>query len=185
MRTLACHNSLVSALGRKAVILGLSAALIPPARGLAQTIKVIGEPGQLLSGCPVEMVARQQAASTLREVPGSLSGSWQGLRQGVTLTLKGRSALVVTDAEIVVHGLSPTPHAVSVSGKIDADVTKAFHLKNITASEFRSDVWMARVSALRWIEVKSMTYSDGSEWHESSAAKCGIRPDPFMLVSAR
>jgi hypothetical protein len=107
------------------------------------------------------------------------------IRQGVTLTLKGRTPLVITGAEVVAHGIAATPRGVLLSGEREADVSRAFHLSNTTEGGFTSDVWMTGVSALRWIEVKSITYSDGSEWHESNAAKCGITPDPFVLVSSR
>jgi hypothetical protein len=32
--------------------------------------------------------------------------------------------------------------------------------------------------------VKSITYSNGTIWHESETQKCSVRPNPFTLVSS-
>jgi hypothetical protein len=38
-------------------------------------------------------------------------------------------------------------------------------------------------TSVRWIDLDSITYADGSMWHSSPQRKCQVVPDRFMLVA--
>ena len=91
--------------------------------------------------------------------------------------------LRIVSAEIVVHALSPKSRVVLTSGSADADIVKTFHLVTTGEGALTHDLWMAGASSIRRIELKSLTYSDGSIWNESPHERCSIAPDPFVLVA--
>jgi L-serine deaminase len=47
------------------------------------------------------------------------------------------------------------------------------------------DLSFARFSAIRTIQVNSVTYADGSTWHAPSPGACSVAPSPIMQVSAQ
>lgn len=132
------------------------------------------------SGCPVFMRASQRSAARVFKAGSIVPAPGQGL----TLTLTEFKSLRITSAEIVVHGLSPKDRAVLTSIEDDADVARPFHLTAKESGEFSGELWMKGVTAIRWIEVKSLTYSNGSVWRASETRKCVVRPDPFILISS-
>ena len=132
-------------------------------------------------GCPVLMTASQRSfpqqiktGSTLPAEPA----------QGLTVTMTGLGGLRIMSAEVVAHALSPRSRPVLSSNLEDADVTRSFHLKAKDGRDFSRNLWMEGVTSIRWIEVKSLTYSDGSAWHESETERCIVRPNPLLLISS-
>jgi hypothetical protein len=172
------------------LLLGITATLMAP-EGSAQIYKAGEAPTQMLrpqlgsagSGCPAFMRANQRPPSArqieTRSVPLSRPA------QGLTVTIVGLRALRTTSAEVVVHALSPKKRAILTSlGVEDADVARSFQLTAKEDGQFSSDLQIDNVSSIRWIELKSLTYSDGSVWRESETAKCSVKPDPFVLISS-
>ena len=169
-------------------VLGVAAILLA-SRGIAQVPGFTGTPvplqrpqlGLAVSGCPVFLSANQRALPQRVE-----TGSTLPVRsaQGLTITMTGLRALRITSAEVVAHALSPRNRAVLTSNADDADVTRSFHLKSKDGGGFTSDLWMDGVTSIRWIEVKSVTYSNGTVWHESETQRCSVRPNPFTLISS-
>jgi hypothetical protein len=169
-------------------VLGIAAMLTAP-YGVSQAP---GQTGALIvlqgsqfvtpaTGCPVFLSASQRALPQQVE-----TGSTLPLRpaQGLTVTMTGLRASRITSAEVVAHALSPRNRAVLTANVDDADVTRSFHLEAKDGGGFSSDLWMDGVTSIRWIEVKSITYSNGTVWHESETQKCSVRPNPFTLISS-
>jgi len=140
-----------------------------------QTMQWIG------SGCPVSMTAAQRSAAQRVET-GSLLPERPA--QGLTVTLAGRRALRIVSAEVVAHALSGRNRALLTSNTAAADVTRTFQLAAKDSGGFSADLWVEGVTSIRWIEVKSLTYSDGSVWHESETQRCSVKPDPVVLISS-
>jgi hypothetical protein len=65
------------------------------------------------------------------------------------------------------------------------DVVEIFQLGRGTgaASLIRSDIWMHRMSTVRWVELTEMEYADGSVWREADGSRCRATPDLFLLVA--
>ena len=162
--------------------LGIAAMFVAP-HAPAQTFKV-GEVtvlGLVASGCPVVMTAQQRSMTHQVYAGGAVPNQ---TAQGLTVAMSDSRALRITTAEVVAHALSPRSRAVLTSSEDDADVARTFQLTAKDERGFRSNLWMKGVTSIRWIEVKSLTYSNGSVWHESETRKCIVRPDPFVLVSS-
>ena len=93
----------------------------------------------------------------------------------------------IVNAEITAHGfghdgrivgplLTPTPNLAKT-------LAVALDVKgNSSASR---DLSFARFSAIRTIQVNSVTYADGSTWHAPSPGACSVAPSPIMQVSAQ
>jgi hypothetical protein len=47
-----------------------------------------------------------------------------------------------------------------------------------------ADIWLARFGPVRWLDLDTITYSDGSTWKPAKGQTCSVAPDPFMLVGA-
>ncbi len=133
-------------------------------------------------GCPVEITARQRSVTERVETGGAVPA---GPAQGLTVVMAGETGLRVVSAEVVAHALSPKSRAFLTATADDADVTRPFHLVAKKSGELRGDLWIEGVTSIRWIEVKSLTYSDGSVWRESETQRCSVRPDPLVLISSR
>ena len=103
--------------------------------------------------------------------------------QGVTVTIADFRALRITSAEIVAHALSAKIRSVPTGRQLEPDVTRSFHLVAKADGDFSSDLLMEDVTSIRWIELESVTYSDGSAWQESETQSCSVRPNPMVLVS--
>jgi hypothetical protein len=169
-------------------VIGVAAMLAPPF-GMAQAPGFSGaqmplqrpQLGLAVTGCPVFMSASQRALPQQVETESTLPVR---PAQGLTVTMTGLRASRITSAEVVAHALSPRNRAVLTANVDDADVTRPFHLEAKEVGGFSSDLWMDGVTSIRWIEVKSITYSNGTVWHESETQKCSVRPNPFTLISS-
>lgn len=169
-------------------VLGIATILVA-AHGVAQTPGLTGaqvrlqrpQLGLAVTGCPVFLSASQRALPQQVETgtPATVRPA-----QGLTVTMTGLRALRIKSAEVVAHALSPRNRAVLTLNADDADITRPFHLEAKDGGGFSSDLWMDGVTSIRWIEVKSITYSNGTVWHESETQRCSVRPNPFVLVSS-
>ncbi|WP_263373824.1 hypothetical protein [Granulicella aggregans] len=163
------------------------AAMLSATHGIAQAPGLDGSQvflqrphlGLTVSGCPVFLSANQRAFPQQVE-----TGSPIPVRpaQGLTVTMTGLRALRIKSAEVVAHALSPRNRAVLTANSDVPDVIRPFHLEAKDGGGFSSDLWMDGVTSIRWIEVKSITYSNGTVWHESETQKCSVRPNPFFLI---
>jgi hypothetical protein len=168
--------------------LGIASLLAAP-YGVAQAPGLYGSQvflqrpqlGLAVTGCPVFLSANQHAMPRQIE-----TGSYAAARpaQGLTVTMTGLRAVRIKSAEVIVHALSPRNRAILTSNLDDADVIRPFHLEAKDGGGFSSDLWMDGVTSIRWIEVKSIIYSNGAVWHESETEKCSVRPNPFVLISS-
>lgn len=47
-----------------------------------------------------------------------------------------------------------------------------------------ADMWLPGFGAVRWLELDSITYSNGLVWKPAKGENCTVTPDPFMLVGS-
>lgn len=133
------------------------------------------------SDCPVAVTASQRGLGQQVQTEGDVPSR---PAQGLTVTLAGRRSLRIVNAEVVAHALSGKSRSLLTSKSPKSDVTRTFQLMTKGDRGFSANLWMEGVTSIRWIEVKSLTYSDGSVWHESETERCSVRPDPFVLISS-
>jgi hypothetical protein len=90
----------------------------------------------------------------------------------------------IVNAEITVHGFSHKGRLMPVSTPtpdLAKTVDVALDVKgNSSASR---ELSLPHFSAIRTIDVNSVTYADGSTWHASSPGACSVAPSLIMAVN--
>jgi hypothetical protein len=92
----------------------------------------------------------------------------------------------IVSAQITTHGFSDKWRVIPVSAAkpdIWKTVDVALDVKgNSSASR---ELSLGHFSAIRTIDVNSVTYADGSTWHASSPGACSVAPSLIMRISAQ
>jgi hypothetical protein len=97
----------------------------------------------------------------------------------------------IVNAEITARGFSQHWRAIFVSDtpgtQETPDLAKTVHVAldvkgNSSASR---DLSFPHFSAIRTIDVNSITYADGSTWHASSSGACRVAPSLIMPIGAQ
>ena len=72
------------------------------------------------------------------------------------------------------------------SGLPAPDASKAFEVHRAAGQKSLSnfEVWMGKVGALRWVDVTSITYADGTNWKAAKDSVCRAFPSLFVPVDA-
>jgi hypothetical protein len=150
------------------------------------------------SGCPVGFSASRRATG---QIMSAGDARQSGPAQGLHLTLDNRSTPAIDSIEVKVHGTTPKARVLpagtqsSDTATVPIDrrsrstdtVIKTFELHRISAdSSLReADVWMHQVGSLRWADLISITYADGTTWHATANLNCRAVPSNFLLVGRR
>jgi hypothetical protein len=134
-------------------------------------------------GCPVSLSAERRSDFGMRLAEnGPVSGSAQGLHIRLMHLLSR-----IESAEITVYGVTSRANVVPVGAAASNEVSKTFllHPGVVSQESQEATVWMRDVGALTRVELKSLTYVDGSGWRESAASKCRAVPSLFVLVGTK
>lgn len=99
----------------------------------------------------------------------------------------------VASATATVHGFGTGPEFELVSpaaGRNMRSNRSRAPLKNLKL-QFNSrdgssvaEMWLPGFGPVRWLDLNSITYTDGSTWKPAKGDKCTVTPDPFMLVGS-
>jgi hypothetical protein len=108
--------------------------------------------------------------------------------QGLHLTLTRQpGAPAIESIEVTVYAISGKARVIPAEVPPSDLITKTFELhrdgNNSTLKE--ADVWMNKVGALRWVDLISITWTDGTTWHTSETSKCRAVPSSFVLVGQK
>ena len=138
-------------------------------------------------GCPVDLTAQQRSAGELIATGSAAAAPDNAARQGVHFVLRNEGDREIVSLSGTLHGLSPRLRMLPAAPQPKEDVTQAFHLRRKIAEggSGDSELWMDQVSTIRWIDLESITYADGSVWRPSAQSRCRAVPDPLVLVSSR
>jgi hypothetical protein len=134
-------------------------------------------------GCPVGLfVDRRSNLVTRLAEDGHPAGPAQGLHISL-IHLFSR----IESAEIAVYGVTSRASIVPLGGTASNEVSKTFvlHPGMVSQESQEATVWMRDVGALTRVELKSLTYADGSGWRESEGSKCRAVPSLFVLVGTK
>jgi hypothetical protein len=135
-------------------------------------------------GCPVGLsVDRRSDVMTRLSWYGRPTVSAQGLH--IRLIHFGPAA--IESAEITVHGVTSRAIILPVGVAASNQISKTFVLHPGDGGKGwqEATVWMERASVLTSAELNSLTYTDGSVWHEAEGSRCYAVPSPFLLVGAK
>lgn len=137
--------------------------------------------------CPVSMRALQGSGGGLVAVRGAQPQ--EGPAQRIHLILDNPKAGKVVSARMMVRGLSPKSRAVETltnQGR-RPDMTRGIEARFLPdgANSVATDLVLPGFTAVNSIELKSVTYADGSTWTVSATDACRVTPNPMMLVSGR
>jgi hypothetical protein len=160
-----------------------------PGQAVSQTSSPLDQslattPAAHSEGCPVGFWAKRP--SGLRVLRASDSGQY-GPALGLDITLDHRSAPEIESVEVTVHGVRPRAQTLPTGVSPSYEVSKTFQLHRSKGNEGLRDasVWMDQVGALTRIDLKSITYRNGSTWHDSPTIRCEAVPSVLVLIGSR
>ena len=135
--------------------------------------------------CPVGMAVDRSGLFAKREVAGTpVPGPNPVVEQRIQLDLTNRNPAKITGAAITVHGLSQKQRFMELSSP-KADMAKTIQLSLDLKGNGQSSsvLWLTRFAAITRVDLKSVTYADGSTWHEPSPAACSVAPSLLVRVA--
>jgi hypothetical protein len=138
-----------------------------------------------LSGCPVGFTANRQSNGQIIST-GDVKQS--GPAQGLHLTLKNlKNMPAIESIEVTVYGTSQKGLYLPVDTSSTDTVSKTFELHRVSddTSLTDADVWMHLVGSLRWADLISIAYADGTTWHSTANFQCRAIPSNFLLVGSK
>jgi hypothetical protein len=137
------------------------------------------------TGCPVGFFASRRATG---QIMSTADARQEGPAQGLHLMLNHSSSTPgIQSIEVTVYGTSQKARVLPVGQPSTDTVSKtfAFHRKTDSDSLHEADVWMHQVGSLRWADLISITYADGTTWHAAENITCRAVPSNFLLVANR
>ena len=90
---------------------------------------------------------------------------------------------------MTVRGLTPKGHVTqalaSQDNAFDAEKAMDIRFSTGTGKDASADIWVPGLSAVKAIDMQSVTFADGSTWKLPAEKTCRTFPDPVMLISGR
>lgn len=133
------------------------------------------------AGCPVSLVAQRgpgavvQTKGPSREAAQRLELHWKNLRDKDMVA-----------ATVQVWGYDATPRVLPVGYATPSPMKKNFDLVVNIEGHGRSTTGLTARSfaTVKWIDLKSIAYADGTHWNVSKGEMCRISPNGFLRVGA-
>jgi hypothetical protein len=135
--------------------------------------------------CPVGFFASRQTdavqLTTATDAPPS------GPSQGLHLTLQQRKTRSIQSVEVTVYATSLKTRTLLLNMRSDALVSKTFTFvrQPDSVSLTEADAWMQQVGSVRWADLISVAYTDGTTWHATENLKCRAVPSNLLLVGSK
>jgi hypothetical protein len=135
-------------------------------------------------GCPIGFFASRQGTP---QTAFARDRGQAGPAQGLHLTLNHRKAPAIESIEVKVYGTSPKTHFLPAGSRSPDTVSKTFELYRLPGSDSLSeaDVWMHKTGSLRWVDLISITYANGTTWQVAGDFRCRAVPSNFVLVGSK
>ena len=140
---------------------------------------------EMSTGCPVSLRAQHGSNGSMVQTDKSRP---KGTAQLLHLTLidPHPDSQRVVSARMSVHGLSGVVRATpALSSSGDADATQTLDVRFSSGNEKAAfgDLWVPGMTAVLSIDLKSVTYADGSTRSFSGREACRVTPDPMMPIA--
>jgi hypothetical protein len=137
------------------------------------------------ANCPVSLRAQQMPGGDRRVVNGA---SVKPLAQRLHLTATAPHSGPIVAANITVRGYTGKPRFTPV-GTSDQDAGDSARTLDVAFAPARgrdasTDIALAGFSAVKVVDLNSITYSDGSTWKLNAGSSCRTWIDGTMLIAA-
>jgi hypothetical protein len=113
----------------------------------------------------------------------------KGIGQSLHLTVTSPDSRQIASATVTVRGLTPKGHVTqalaSQDNAFDAEKAMDIRFSTGTGKDASADIWVPGLSAVKAIDMQSVTFADGSTWKLPAEKTCRTFPDPVMLISGR
>jgi hypothetical protein len=150
------------------------------------------------NGKVVKSPATRLTLTLLRAIPSGGFGevhiySEQGNKQPASPSKPARILPRVAFDTATVHGFGTGPRFELLSpgagrnarGNRAAAPQRNFKLQfNSKDGSSVSEMWLPGFGPVRWLDLNTITYTDGSTWKPAKGEMCTVTPSPFMLVGA-
>jgi hypothetical protein len=136
------------------------------------------------SGCPIGFFANRQSNLQLETASDAEK---HGPAQGLHLVLNRHSLPDIQSIEVTVYASSLKPRTLLLNSSSPDTISKTFTLEREkgSASLDEADVWMHQVGSVRWADLISISYADGTTWHPIANLKCRAVPSNLLLVGSK
>lgn len=133
-------------------------------------------------GCPVGFSAQRRADPVMRRTDES---DKKGPAQGLFISLDRRGAPEIESVEVTVYGVTSRLMVLPAGVRSADEVSKTFLLHRTKESDDLQDasIWMHGIASFTRVRLNSITYADGSTWHESNTYRCQAVPSSLLLIA--
>ena len=152
----------------------------------AASAKADFRPWRFFPACPVAMRLTQGGNGDLLAASAGKPAD-RGPTQMIRIVLLQNKSSKITAMNVVANGISLKPHYLSVSGDGRPEMSRPLHVDvadGDAPDEGAADLVLKGFTSVRSIDLKSLTYADGSTW-TSGERVCRATPDLLMRVDAR
>ncbi|UWZ84687.1 hypothetical protein [Occallatibacter riparius] len=111
------------------------------------------------------------------------------------ITLKSKNGRPLVSATVTVHGTAPGSAVVpAVSDSANNLNPKRPHnmattvqvkLREVGDGSYSGELTLSGFGVITTVDLKAMTYADGTSWKAPAKPECSVAPDPLLLVSER
>ena len=149
------------------------------------TVTVIETPAS--GNCPVGFAASRVTDIAMRRTASPIDSEAQKWPRKETLGLRlifsPRADSTIAQARVTLHGLSGA-QVMPASQHDLSESSESFAVSPSAGANdrFSSVVYTEKLTGVTWVELKELTYANGTVWHESANATCRVTPNGYMLV---
>ena len=145
----------------------------------ANAHSVLDQPASV--NCPVGIRTQRMPAGQVVEVDGRKLPP----RLGYNLTLRALDAKRIRQADVKLTGIAGG-RVVPAGASSRGDVTESFTVTpgETPKAELHSVVYAKQLTGVKWVDVDSVTYADGSQWKQKPGSLCRVAPDLYLPVAA-
>lgn len=134
-------------------------------------------------GCPIHLSAQRRATVTFNvaRMPQKSHG------QELELMFSRMNAPKIEKISVTVHGWSSGSRMAPAEMNSKDDAVETFELVRPAdaLSLLESRIATRKMSFIRWVELNSIDYANGSSWHATKDSQCRATPERFQLVASR
>ena len=133
------------------------------------------------ANCPVGIYTQRLPGGQVEEVHGKPAHP----RMGYNITLRALDTRLIRQADIKLTGIVGG-HVVPVDTAKTGDVTESFTITpgDTPKAELHSVIYTKQLTGVKWLEVESLTYADGSVWRQQPGSVCRVAPSLYLPVNA-
>jgi hypothetical protein len=137
------------------------------------------------SVCPVGFFANRQ--SDAAQINSVNDATPTGPAQGLHLMLIQRKTRDIQSIEVTVYATSLKRRTLLLNTPHDDTISKTFTFERQpdSTSLTEADAWMHQVGSVRWADLISVAYTDGTTWHATENLKCRAVPSNLLLITSK